>query len=104
MHMLKMSGVGVTMAATTKMSKIAYRKFFHMNLALTIPINERKKIRIGISKIRPMPRMMLRKSDVYSEMVIMGWNCLPKMNQEAKRLRVDHLVTEVSAGRKQRDR
>ena len=43
-----------------------------------MPINARKKIRIGISKINPMPRIMLRNSDVYSEIVIMGVNWLPK--------------------------
>jgi hypothetical protein len=72
MHMFRMSVVGVTMAAMMKITRIEYRKFFHMKTALRIPIYDRKKTRMGISKIRPIPRMMLRNSDVYSPIVIIG--------------------------------
>ena len=43
-----------------------------------MPNMARKKIRIGISKLMPRPRMMERKKLVYSSMVTMGVNLLPK--------------------------
>src|SRR3954447_22676536 len=79
MHMLRMSVVGVTIAAMMKITRMEYLKFFHMNPALMMPISARKNTKIGISKISPMPRMMLRNNDVYSFTVIIGLNCLPKL-------------------------
>ena len=75
MHMFKTSVVGVTMAAIMKMIKIEYRKFFHKNDGLIIPIKPRKNARIGNSKIAPSPIMMVRNRSVYSPIVIIGLNC-----------------------------
>jgi len=77
MHMLRMSVVGVTMAAMIKMTRMEYRRFFHSHFALTIPISERKKIKIGISNTIPNLRMMVKNRLVYSLTVIMGLNCSP---------------------------
>ena len=64
-----------------------------------MPISARKNIRIGISKIRPMPSTMLRKSCVYSPIVIIGWNWRAEVDQKFQRSRVDDPVAEVSARR-----
>ena len=51
---------------------------------MIMPINARKKIRIGISKIKPMPRMMLRNSEVYSPDSDHGLELTAEMNQKIR--------------------
>ena len=46
--------------------------FFQRNRGLTMPNMARKKMRIGISKLMPRPRMMERKKLEYSSMVTIG--------------------------------
>src|SRR5262249_17092425 len=71
-HIFRMSVVGVRVPATTKIPKTKYRRFRHIHPAVTMPIRERKKTRIGISKITPNPMITTRKSELYSPRVIMG--------------------------------
>ena len=42
-----------------------------------MPNMARKKMRMGISKLMPRPRMMERKKPVYSSMVTMGVKLCP---------------------------
>src|SRR6201996_4749559 len=49
-HMFRMSEVGVTIAATTKIASTAYRRLRHIQRAVITRIRARKKTRTGISK------------------------------------------------------
>lgn len=69
---------GETIAAREENNEDRVTKIFPHETGGDHPHERQEKIRIGISKIRPMPRTMLRNSDVYSPMVIIGWNCRPK--------------------------
>lgn len=70
--MLVTSGLGAKAPAMTKIPRIAYRTFRHIQPALTTPINARKNTRMGISKMMPNPMMIVRNKSVYSPIVIIG--------------------------------
>ena len=44
---------GVRMAATMKMTSTAYLRALRMRWAVTTPMRERKKVKMGISKMSP---------------------------------------------------
>ena len=46
--------------------------FLHIQPAVTTPIKDRKKTRIGSSKTTPSPRITVRNRSVYSPIVIIG--------------------------------
>src|SRR6185437_15485708 len=68
------SGVGVTIAATMVMTKMAYRRFFQSHCGVTMPKIESTKINTGSSKIAPSPTITMRIKSKYSLMLMSGWN------------------------------
>ena len=56
-----------------KMIRTAYLNFFSSQISDTMPRRARKKIRIGISKQIPRPRISFVASDRYSLIVITAW-------------------------------
>ena len=67
-----------------------------------MPNRARKKIRIGISKLMPRPRMIDRKKPVYSSMVTMGVKLWPKSTIRILQRAGQHIeVAEGRAGQKQ---
>jgi hypothetical protein len=95
-----MSVVGVTIAATTKITRMEYRTFRHIQRAVTTRIRARKKMRSGISKMRPRPTMTVKNSFVYSPICDHGLKALTVADQEIQRRWVDHPVTKEASGEK----
>src|SRR5580658_8930640 len=72
----------------------------HIQPALTMPMSARKKTRIGISKIMPMPTMSVRNSELYSQRDH-RLEVFAIADQKHERLWEDHFVAEISSGQKQ---
>jgi len=61
-NIFKMSVVGVTIAATTKIASTEYRRFRHIQRAVITRIKARKNTGIGISKISPRPMNIVKNN------------------------------------------
>jgi len=78
MHMFTMSGVGVMMRATNEDPEDRVADVAPHPAGADNPHKREEEHQDGHLEDRAMPRMMVTNSCVYSSMVIIGWNCLPK--------------------------
>ena len=88
------SGEGVMMAAMTKMTRTAYLNFRTIHREVTMPILARKKMRVGISKTRPMPSSILTVRLKKSLTVIIGSNSEPSWRKELAGEGIGDVVSE----------
>ena len=70
---LIMSGVGVRIAATMKLMRMAYLRFLERNCGVTTPIRLRIVITTGSSKTSPKASANLITKSVYEDTVIIGF-------------------------------
>ena len=79
----RMSGVGVRMAAMTKLIRIAYFRFFERNCGVTSPIRDSMVSASGSSKTRPKASVNLMMKSTWLDTEIIGWMpwSLPKLSR-----------------------